>query len=867
LTTEVPTRSPADPSTQAARETLGEVRQRLAATLTDARATLADLEDDNRRIRRELQLVESSKGRRTLLALKHRVGRALAIAIHPLWTLRTALRHLRNRGAVGTARAMAERLLLRRTALRGIEPAERHSDQPDVADAIRWIGRVRISGETHDALLCHPPSWVRYEASCLGRAVVVARCGMLPNVWPSNQGGVECTLTVATADGWSARQSIRINPRRRWRDRQWRRLSIRLPWDNASSEMTTVQVTLTTALPPGAMIEHAWAVWGDPHLRSWRSRQEILVSLRSVVARVRHFGLRATLEQLRQTEAADLHADLYRRWLMRNAVSESDLQALAADAARLSYTPMISVVTPVYNTDPRWLRACIESIRHQVYPHWELCLCDDGSTLEATRDVLREYESDPRIRVTYLEKNSQISAASNAALATATGEFVALVDHDDELTPDALYRVASYLNEHCDADLIYSDEDKLDLGGARCDPYFKPDWSPEHFLSCNYLCHLVVVRRSLMTEIGGFRLGFEGAQDYDVELRVSERTTHIHHLPRVLYHWRKLPQSTASAGSAKPWALDAGRRSLEDAVRRRAADADVEPGAAHGLFRVRFRIQGEPLVSIVIPTTGKPRRLGMTRVDTLRTVVRSIRQKTSYPRYELVLVADDGEVTEGVRRALEGSAHRIVPYRAEGPFNFSHKMNVGAANAEGSHLLLLNDDVEVIGSDWLTAMLEYSQQPEVGAVGAKLLYPDGRIQHIGIVLGVCGAAGHAFHQHAGASPGYSSSAVSVRNYSAVTAACMMTRRDAFNAVGGFDERLAVDFNDVDYCLRLREAGYRIVFTPFATLYHHESASFGPRTQNAREIELIRQRWGKVIDCDPYYHPELTRDFADYRLKV
>ncbi len=846
------------------------IRERLAATMTDARAALADLEDDNRRIRSELALVIGSRGRKALLAVQHRAGRTVAIACHPTWTARTAVRHLTHRGPVGLLRVMGRRLVLRRTSFRGLEPVERKSDLPDVADAIRWLGRLQVSGETHDALLCHPPSSVTYEASCLGRTVVVAPCAMLPVVWASNRGGVECTLTVTTADGWKAKRSIRIDPHRRWRDRQWRRLAIVVPAGTSSggdSGLTTVRVTLATSLPPGATIEHSWAVWGEPHLRAWRARGEVKASVRSLLAKIRAFGIRATLAQLRESEGADLHADLYQRWLEGNTITAPQLAAIAADVATLAYQPTISVVTPVYNTDPRWLRACIESVKRQVYPKWELCLCDDGSTLAATRAVLREYETDPRIRVVYLEKNSQISVASNAALALASGEYVALLDHDDEYTPDALYRVVKHLNAHRDADIIYSDEDKLDLAGARCDPYFKPDWSPEHFLACMYTPHLVAARRSLIHEVGGFRVGYEGAQDYDLVLRMSERTSRIDHIPRILYHWRKLPQSAASAGNAKPWALDAGRRALEDAMRRRGADAEILPGAAHGLFRVRFRIQGEPLVSIVIPTTGKPRQISGTQVDTLRTLVRSVRQKTSYPHYELVILADNGEVTDEVRRALAGSNHRVLPYTPVGPFNFSHKLNAAASHARGSHLLLLNDDVEVIASDWMSAMLEYSQQPEIGAVGAKLLYPDGRLQHIGIVLGVGGGAGHAFHQHAGASPGYASSAVSVRNYSAVTAACMMTRRDAFDAVGGFDEQLAVDFNDVDYCLRLRRAGYRIVFTPFATLYHHESASLGPRTQNAREVALMTSRWADVVESDPYYHPALTREFTDYRIRV
>jgi hypothetical protein len=309
--------------------------------------------------------------------------------------------------------------------------------------------------------------------------VVVAPITMLPTVWGSNRGGVQFTLTVTTADGWRSTITRRVDPHSRWRDRQWRRLSIVVPaagGAGADSGMTTVRVTLATTLPPGAAIEHAWAIWGDPHLRAWRPAAEVKTSVSNLIAKIRTFGLDATLAQLRESEGSDLHADLYQRWLTANTPTEGDLAAMAADAATFEYRPTISVVTPVYNTDPRWLRACIESVTRQVYPHWELCLCDDGSTVEATRGVLREYERDPRIKVVYLEKNSQISAASNAALALATGEYVALLDHDDEYTPDALYHVVKHLNAHRDADVVYSDEDKLDLAGTRCDPYFKPDW-------------------------------------------------------------------------------------------------------------------------------------------------------------------------------------------------------------------------------------------------------------------------------------------------------------------------------------------------------------------------------------------------------
>ena len=852
------------------RAELERVRERLIETLTDARTLLADAEDDNRRTRRELQLVMSSKGRKQILRIQHRAGRAIAVAVHPFWTLRTALRHLTHRGPLGSLRAVLRRLFLRRTSFRGLEPIERKSDTPDIDDAIRWLGRVKISGETYDALMCHPPSSVTFEATCLGRATIVAPCAMLPAVWAQNRGGVNCTVTAESSNGWKVRKSILINPHSRWRDRQWTRIALRVPElaaGHGETDTTTVRVTLATSIPAGATLEHAWAVWGEPHLRAWRPFDEVVSSVRNLLTKIQSFGLRATLAHLREGDGADLHADLFQRWLSTHTVTAAQLDEMRAELPSLRYQPTISVITPVYNTDPRWLRACVESVRRQVYPNWEMCLCDDASTNEATRQTLREYASDPRIKVTTLESNSHISAASNAALEMAGGEFVALLDHDDEYTPDALFRVVKHLNARPETDIVYSDEDKLDLAGARCDPYFKPDWSPEHFLSCMYTPHLVVARRAIVDAAGRFRRGYEGAQDYDLFLRMSELTSRIDHLPFILYHWRKLPQSTSSSGEAKPWAMDAGRRSLEDAVRRRNLKAEILPGAAHGLFRVRFAISGEPLVSLVIPTTGKPRQVGGRRIDTLRTLIRSVRQKTSYAKYEFVIVADNGEVSDDVRRALEGSAHRIVSYERPGPFNFSHKMNAGAASAHGAHLVLLNDDIEVITSDWLTAMLEYSQQPEIGAVGAKLLYPDGRIQHIGIVLGIGGGAGHAFHQHAGATPGYASSAVSVRNYSAVTAACMMTRHDAFDALQGFDEQLAVDFNDVDYCLRLRQAGFRIVFTPFATLYHHESASFGPRTQNPREVELMRARWGAVMDNDPYYHPELTREFPDYRLRV
>jgi GT2 family glycosyltransferase len=380
-----------------------------------------------------------------------------------------------------------------------------------------------------------------------------------------------------------------------------------------------------------------------------------------------------------------------------------------------------------------------------------------------------------------------------------------------------------------------------------------------------YTCHLMVIRRELLTKIGGFRKGYEGAQDYDLLLRAMEQTTAIEHIPRVLYHWRKLPGSTATAGLAKPWALDAGRLAVEDYVRRNTIDAEVLPGGAPGLYRVRRKIRDKPLVSLVIPTAARLRNVDGRQIDILANAIESVKRHTSYPNYEFIVVADPAGVPPTTARALEGTRHQVLRFERLGLFNFSAKVNAGVAAGAGDQILLFNDDLEAFEDDWMSSMLEYAQEPQIGAVGAKLLYPDGRLQHIGMVLGVAGVAAHAFHQHPGVSPGYAGSAIMVRNYSAVTAACMMTRRQVFDEVGRFDERFPVDFNDVDYCLRLLRAGHRIVYTPWAKLYHHESASFGVRRHDLGVLDEVRHRWGDLIDRDPYYNPNLTRDFPDYRI--
>lgn len=750
--------------------------------------------------------------------------------------------------------------------LRLLAPADQRTDQTQIADAIRWVAPVHMGGLALQALVMHPNSAVTYHVRAAPGSRIVTACGLLPEAWAANRGGVEFEMQVRIpAAKWQASRMVHTNPGARRADRRWRPLGIRLPKTTADgvSELMDVTVRLVTRLPENASATSAWGVWGEPRLEQRRTKSERRASVVGLMARIRRAGVRATIRHVRDLPDSDDHAARYRSWVTRNTPTPEGLAAMRTQAVRLPWRPTISILTPVHNTDPRWLRACIESVGRQVYPHWELCLADDESTDEETLEVLRTCGRDPRIRVRYLRKNSGISAATNAALELATGEFVALLDHDDELAPEALFEVASLLNRAPDADVVYSDEDKLDGSGDRCDPHFKPDWSPEHLRSTMYLCHLLVVRTALVRELGGYRVGFEGAQDYDLALRVSERTPRIHHLAKVLYHWRKVPGSTAVSGEAKAWAIDAGAQALQEHVTRSGLDATVLPGPAPGLYRVRHRIVGKPLVSIVIPTRGgsDPESLA---VRLLTNGLRSIIERTTYRNYEIV-VAEDAPTPVATRDLLAGVPHAFVPHVSAGAFNFARKINAAAAASRGAHLLLLNDDIEVISPEWIEAMLEFSQQNAIGAVGARLVFPDGRLQHVGLLLGVSGMAAHALHGAPGSTPGHGASAWIVRNYSAVTGACMMTRRDAFDRMRGFDERFATDFNDTDYCLRLRREGYRIVYTPYAELCHLESASYGTRMWRVDDLQEMRRRWADVLANDPYYNPNLSREDPEYHV--
>ncbi|MCU0567004.1 MAG: glycosyltransferase [Oculatellaceae cyanobacterium Prado106] len=559
----------------------------------------------------------------------------------------------------------------------------------------------------------------------------------------------------------------------------------------------------------------------------------------------------------------------YQIWIKHHTPTASDLKTYANMVRVFAYHPLISVVMPVYNPPIAFLRAAIESVIQQVYPHWEFCIADDASPNPQVRQVLEEYaRADERIKVVFREENGHISRSSNSALEVATGEFIALLDHDDVLAPEALYEMVLLLNQHPEADMIYSDEDKIDEEGQRKYPFFKPDWSPDSFLSRMYTCHLGVYRRSLITEIGGFRVGYEGSQDYDLVLRFTEKTNKIFHIPKILYHWRIHEQSASSGATAKPYAYIAGQRALADAIQRRG-----EPGRVEGVpnfpghYVVRYDIQSSDLVSIIIPT----RDLG----HLLNQCLESIFEKSTYPHYE-VIVVDNGSTepyTEKVINTwLNREPDRFRCYTYNIPFNYSKINNFGVSKANGKYLVFLNNDTEIITTDWLEALVEQAQRPSIGAVGAKLLYSDNTIQHAGVVIGLGGFAGHGHRYFPDGEAGYYGTAISPTNFSAVTAACLICRREVFDAVGGFDEEMPVAFNDVDFCLKLTQAGLRNLCIPHVVLYHYESKSRGledtleKQSRFQHDSQMMVDRWLDFVEQDPCYSKHLTLSHSDYRIR-
>ena len=560
----------------------------------------------------------------------------------------------------------------------------------------------------------------------------------------------------------------------------------------------------------------------------------------------------------------------YERWVTTyDTLTNDRLSAQRESSRHLPRRPLISVLVPVYNTPEKWLTKAIASVGEQTYSNWELCLADDASTAPHVRPLLEHYAAaDPRIKVCFREKNGHISAASNSALALATGDFIALLDHDDELTPHALYEIAMAHNADPTADFFYSDEDKIDEEGHRHEPYFKPDFLPDLFLAQNYTSHLTVYRAALMRQAGGFRLGYEGSQDWDLALRVVSLIpdfSKIRHIPKVLYHWRAIPGSTALLSSEKNYPVKAAHKALTDHFARLKQPVELIPVPGDH-WRVKYPLPAQPpLVSLLIPT-----RNGL---KFLQRCVDSILEKTTYPNYEILIVdngSDDPATLDYFKTVAVKKSVRVVPFNA--PFNYSAINNFAAKQANGTVLGLLNNDLEVINADWLHEMVAQALRPQIGCVGAMLYYPNDTIQHAGVIIGLGGVAGHAFRDFPRNTEGVFNRARLVQNYGAVTAACLVIRKSVFDQVGGLDEKsLAIAFNDVDFCLKVRAAGYLNLWTPFAELYHHESASRGVEDTPEKherfrgEVETMMQRWEQELKHDPAYNPNLTLELTDFTL--
>jgi O-antigen biosynthesis protein len=553
----------------------------------------------------------------------------------------------------------------------------------------------------------------------------------------------------------------------------------------------------------------------------------------------------------KQKRAGSPAATEYQTWFEQRRASAEELVSMRDEMRAFASQPPVSVIMPMFDTPVLWLREAVESVLAQVYENWELLLIDDGSTAAEMLAALPSFAArDRRIRLVRLENHQGISAALNKGLDLANGEWVTFLDHDDLLEPDALFQNVRLLQESPEIDLIYSDEDKLTDQGLDS-PILKPDWSPDFFLSCNYLCHMIFLRRNLVREIGAFRTEFDGSQDYDLLLRVSERTNRIHHIPRVLYHWRRSENSSASDVRQKPGQLEASWRAIEAHLKRQGEQAHVAVDWRTHAFYVRRELREPQKISIIIS--------GFHSDVSLQRCVESVISRTGYPNYEIVILhGGSDEIAEGAK----DSSYRVLNLGGDA-VNVSTAKNHAVTQTDSPWLLFLDDNVEAITADWLTVMAEYVQRPETGAVGARLFNPGGTIEHAGLVLGTNGIAQSAFHGFPAEHPGVNRQLQMTRNYSAVSGACLLMRREVFQQIKGFDEKLAGVLADVDLCLKMRDAGYLIVYTPLAKLCWHPSPS---ETVDAGAEIILRQRWPDVLQRDPYYNPNLSREAADFSLR-
>lgn len=557
----------------------------------------------------------------------------------------------------------------------------------------------------------------------------------------------------------------------------------------------------------------------------------------------------------------------YQKWLPKHLPDKAELERQRREV--FAYAPKISVVVPLYRTPKQYLGALVESLLEQTYPNWELCLSDGSGKDSPLSGYLEELQRrDGRIKVVQAEEALKISENTNRALAAADGDYIAFADHDDVLTPHALYECVRVLNQQPPADVIYSDEDKMSMDGHKFfQPHFKPDFNIDLLRTVNYICHLFVVKRSLQKQVGDLREEFDGAQDYDFIFRCVEKAEKICHIPKILYHWRSHENSTSENPESKLYAFEAGERAIQAHYDRLGIQAEVSKGEYLGLYRTRYHLDPKPLVSIIIPNKD--------HIDDLKRCIDSIEQKSRYENYEYIIVENNSteEETFAFYRQLEEQNPKAHVVYYKGKFNYSAINNFGAGFAKGEYLWLLNNDTSIINEDCIEELVGYCSREDVGIVGARLYYEDDTIQHAGVVIGFGGIAGHCFVQHPRGATGYCHRIICAQDYSAVTAACMMVKRRVFDAVGGLTEELEVAFNDIDFCMKVRRLGKLVVYNPYAELYHYESKSRGledtpEKIQRfQREIATFERRWPEILrDGDPYYNPNLTLESQDFSLK-
>ena len=606
-------------------------------------------------------------------------------------------------------------------------------------------------------------------------------------------------------------------------------------------------------LNPAVVLQKKVQKYAEKGLRYWRNQ-----------------GSRALVDKMiSKVKTASTREIPYQKWIIRHLPGNKELEKQRRE--KFDYQPKISIVVPLYKTPEKYLLQLVESVKAQTYPNWELCLSDGSGENSPLTSFLKSLEAgDERIKVAYNEQALQISENTNAGIEIATGAYIAFADHDDELTPHALFECVKALNKDRKIRLIYSDEDKMSMDGHKFfQPHFKPDYNPDLLCTVNYICHLFVVQREILDQVGTFRKEFDGAQDYDFIFRCVEAVdpSEIYHVTKILYHWRCHEDSTAENPESKTYAFEAGKRAIEEHYHRTGIRAEVYQGEFLGLYRTRFLRDYDPLISIIIPNKD--------HIEDLKRCMDSIDQKSSYKNYEYIIVENNStdEKTFQYYKNLEEENPKAHVVYWDKEFNYSAINNYGATFAKGEYILLLNNDTEIINETCLEELLEYCMRSDVGAVGARMYYEDDTIQHAGVVIGFGGIAGHCFVLQPRGTTGYCHRIICAQDYSAVTAACMLVKKSAFDEVGGLTEELAVAFNDIDFCMKLREAGYLIVYNPYAELYHYESKSRGLEdtpekvARFNKEMQIFERRWPDILrNGDPYYNPNLTLKSQDFSLR-